>query len=187
MPVFTGMTTNFHFVSSRGISTIPKSTIKQKKGFFVNIKSSTIAVVSMLIASIAQAQGPSREELDMVARSPEYRVVAEQFVTAAAARDSTKLEKMLSPAITARTGKEGVQKFLNGQIVPFFADYKEIGRSVTTTNTTDASGNAGFAYYMYSVPKSGQPKPFVIYVLEENGQKVVGNILVNRFVEGRHK
>ena len=94
---------------------------------------------------------------------------------------------MLSPAITARTGKEPVQKFLSGEVVPFFTDYKEIGRSVTTTNTTDASGSTGFAYYMYSVPMTGQPRPFVIYVLEENGQKVVGNILVNRFVEGRHK
>ena len=123
----------------------------------------------------------------MAARSPEYRAIAEQFVMAAAARDSVRLEKMLSPAVTARTGKEGVQKFLTGQVVPFFADHKEIGRSVTTTNTSDASGNAGFAYYMYSVPKSGQPKPFVIYVLEENGQKIIGNILVNRFVEGRHQ
>jgi hypothetical protein len=123
----------------------------------------------------------------MAARSPEYRAAAEQFVAAAAARDSAKLEKMLSPAITARTGKEGVQKFLSGQVIPFFADHKEVGRSVTTTNTTDANGNAGFAYYMYSVPKSGQAKPFVIYLLEEKGLKVVGNILVNRFVEGRHK
>jgi hypothetical protein len=108
---------------------------------------SIITILFVLIASSALAQGgPSREELDMAARSPEYRAVAEQFVTAAAARDSAKLEKMLSPTITARTGKEGVQKFLSGQVVPFFADYKEISPSVTTTNTTDASGNSGFAF-----------------------------------------
>jgi hypothetical protein len=76
---------------------------------------------------------------------------------------------------------------LNHPAASCFADHKEIGRSITITNTTDASGNSGFAFYMYSVPKSGQQKPFVIYVLEENGQKFVGNLLVNRFVEGRHK
>lgn len=146
-----------------------------------------ITTLFLLAASIAGAQGPSREELDMAARSPEYRSVAEQFVAAAAAKDSANLEKMLSPALAARTGKEAIQKVMNEQVIPFFADHKEIGRSVTTTNTTDASGNRGFAFYMYSVPKSGQQKPFVIYVLEENGRKVVGNILVNRFVEGRHK
>ena len=149
---------------------------------------SIITALFLLIASSALAQGgPSREELEMAARSPEYRAVAEQFVTAAAARDSAKLEKMLSPTLAARTGKEAIQKVMNGQVIPFFADHKEIGRSATTTNTTDANGNTGFAFYMYAVPKSGQQKPFVIYVLEENGQKVVGNILVNRFVEGRHK
>jgi len=79
------------------------------------------------------------------------------------------------------------KKVLNGQVIPFFADHKEIGRSVTTTNTTDAGGSKGFAYYMYSVPKSGQQKPFVIYIVEESGQKFVANILVNHFVEGRHQ
>jgi hypothetical protein len=150
-------------------------------------KTTLITAFYVLLGSIALAQGPSREELDMAARAPEYRTVAEQFVSAAAAKDPAKLEKMLSPALSARTGKEAIQKVLSGQVIPFFADHKEIGRSVTTTNTTDASGNSGFAFYMFSVPQSGQPKPFVIYVLEENGRKVIGNILVNRFVEGRHQ
>ena len=150
-------------------------------------KTTLITAFYVLLGSLALAQGPSREELEMAARSPEYRTVAEQFVAAAAAKDAAKLEKMLSPTLSARTGKEAIQKVFTGQVIPFFADHKEIGRSVTTTNTSDANGNAGFAFYMFSVPKSGQPKPFVIYVLEENGHKVVGNILVNRFVEGRHQ
>ncbi len=107
----------------------------------------------------------------MAARSPEYRAVAEQFVAAAAARDPGKLEKMLSPAAVSRAGKEALQKVLNGQVIPFFADHKEIGRSVTTTNTTDAGGNAGFAYYMYSVPKSGQQKPFASMSLTRTDRK----------------
>lgn len=152
------------------------------------LKQSGIFFAFLLIAATARAQGgPSRQELDMAANSPPYRTVAERFVAAAAARDSIGVEKMLSPAIVARAGKEGVQKVIGGQILPFFAEHKEIGRSVTTTNTTDGSGNTGFAYYMYSVPKSGQQKPFVIYVVEENGRKVVANILVNHFVEGRHQ
>jgi hypothetical protein len=141
-----------------------------------------ILLVFLLITASAQG-GPSREELDIAAKSPAYRTVAERFVATAAARDAGDLEKMLSPAIAARAGKEAVQKVISGQILPFFAEHKDIGR----TNTTDGSGNTGFAYYLYSVPKAGQQKPFVIYVVEENGQKVVANILVNHFVEGRHQ
>lgn len=83
--------------------------------------------------------------------------------------------------------KEGRVRVLNGQVITFFADHTELGRSATTTNTTDAGGHTGFAYSMYSIPKSGQQKPFVIYIVEESGQKFVANILVNRFVEGRHQ
>lgn len=123
----------------------------------------------------------------MAAKSPAYRQIAERFVTAAAARDTQTLENLLSPAISARAGKEGIQKVLNEQVLPFFADYREIGRSVTTTHTTDANGNHGFTFYMYSLTKSGRKKPFVIYVIDEQGQKFVANILVNHFIEGRHQ
>jgi hypothetical protein len=142
---------------------------------------------ALLISPVYAQSGPSSQEIEMAARSPEYRAVAEQFVATAAAADVGKLERMLSPAAAARAGNEGMRKVLNGQVIPFFSDHKEIGKSVTVTGTTDASGNKGFAYYMYSVPLSGQQKPFVIYIVEEKGQKTVANILVNRFVEGRHK
>ena len=115
---------------------------------------------------------------------PEF---AKRFVAAAAARDTKTLENLLSPAISARAGKEGIEKILNEQVRPFFADHKEIGRSVTTTGTIDAHGYRGFTFYMYSMTRSGQKKPFVIYVVDEKGQKVVANILVNRFIEGLHR
>ena len=136
-------------------------------------------------AAIPQA-GPSPEELGMAARSPAYRAAADRFIAAAVAGDAATLERMLSPAIVARAGKETLVKVLSGQVIPFFAEHQETGRSVTTTNTTDGSGNQGFAYYMYSVNRAGQQKPFVIYVVDEGGQKAVANILVDQFVQGRH-
>jgi len=41
-------------------------------------------------------------------------------------------------------------------------------------------------FYMYMVSKADQLRPFVIFVIEENGAKVVANILLDKFVEGRH-
>ena len=141
-----------------------------------------------VLASGALAQGgPSREELDMAAQSPAFRAVADRFIAAAVAGDEAALEQMLSPAIVARAGKETLAKVLGGQVIPFFAGQKETGRSVTVANTADASGNHGFAYYLYSVTASGEQKPFVIYVVDENGRKTVANIVVNEFVKGRHQ
>jgi hypothetical protein len=90
---------------------------------------------------------------------------------------------MLSPAVVARTGAEAVERFLAGEVLAFFAPYKELARSVSVTRTADVRG---FAFYMYMVSATGELRPFVIYVIEEGGAKVVANVLVDRLVEGRH-
>jgi len=58
---------------------------------------------------------------------------------------------------------------LSDQATPFFADHGDLSRSETTTNTTDAGGNLGFAYSMYSVTEAGKRNPFIIYIVEEYG------------------
>ena len=68
-------------------------------------------------------------------------------------------------------------------MLPFFAPFQEFARSVSVTRTADAPG---FAFYMYMVEKTGEMRPFVIYVIEEGGARVVANVLVDLFVEGRH-
>ena len=151
-------------------------------------RTAAAVIITAALSSSAFAQsGPSREELNMAAESPAFRAVADRFIAAAVAGDAATLEQMLSPAIVARAGKETLAKVLGGQVIPFFAGQKETGRSVTVANTADASGNLGFAYYMYSVTRTGEQKPFVIYVVDENGRKTVGNIVVNEFVQGRHQ
>lgn len=120
--------------------------------------------------------------LEMAAQEEPFRRVAEAFVAAAAAGDTRRAEAMISPAAAARTGPEGVQRYLAGAVLPFFAPFREIARSVTVTRTAEVTG---FAYYMYMVSAGGELRPFVIYVVE-GGAKVVANILVDRFVEGRH-
>ena len=147
---------------------------------------SVLFTCAVACAAFAQG-GPTREEIDMASQSPAFRAAADRFVAAAVAGDAAALEKMLSPAIVARAGRETLAKVLGGQVIPFFAGQTETGRSVTIANTADASGNQGYAFYMYSVGASGEPKPFVIYVVDEGGQKTVANILVNQFVKGRHK
>jgi hypothetical protein len=135
----------------------------------------------------SSAGAPSVDELEMPARSASFRRVADEFVAAAAAGEAAKAHGMISPNLAERAGAEVVQQNLSGQVLPFFAQLREIGRSVTITQTTDAFGSTGFAFYMYLVPKSGEPRPFVIYIVEEKGKSVVANILVDHFVEGRHK
>jgi hypothetical protein len=119
----------------------------------------------------------------MAGQQDAYRSVAEEFVAAAARGDKMKTARMLSPATAAKAGADGVDRFLAGEVLPFFAPFQEFARSVSVTRTADAPG---FAFYMYMVEKTGEMRPFVIYVIEEGGARVVANVLVDMFVEGRH-
>jgi hypothetical protein len=120
---------------------------------------------------------------EMATQEGPFRSVAEAFITTAAAGNRRKLAGMLSPTIVAQSGADAVERFLAGEVLPFFAPYKELAHSVSVTRTADVSG---FAFYMYMVSTMDELRPFVIYVIEEGDAKVVANVLVDRLVEGRH-
>jgi hypothetical protein len=147
------------------------------------------AAMAALIAwgpGAGPAVGQARQgepNFEMATQERPFRSVAEAFITAAAAGNRRKLAGMLSPTIVAQSGADAVERFLAGEVLPFFAPYKELAHSVSVTRTADVRG---FAFYMYMVSTMDELRPFVIYVIEEDGAKVVANVLVDRLVEGRH-
>jgi hypothetical protein len=127
------------------------------------------------------------DDIRMAQESAPFREVADAFIAAAMAGDTTKVRDMLSPNLVGRMGAEAVDRALGQQILPFFAAGKEVGRSVTIAGTTDAHGSSGFAYYMWLVPQTGEQRPFSVYVVNEGGKRVVANVVPDRLVEGRHQ
>jgi hypothetical protein len=132
------------------------------------------ALLALVLAALPQSV-PAQDEA--------FRRVADDFIAAAAAGETAKAALMISPATAAKTGKEGVEHYLASQVLPFFAQLKEVARAVTVAPTAKVTG---FAYYMHMVSKVGQYRPFVIFVVEEGGAKVVANVTVDSFIEGRH-
>jgi hypothetical protein len=132
--------------------------------------------------ALAQADAAT-PDFAMSAQQQPFRSVADEFMAAATAGDATKSARMLSPTIVAKTGTEGVERFLTGEVLPFFSQFKGVGSSITVSRTADVTG---FVFYMYMVSKTDELRPFVIYVIEEGGAKVVANVLVDHFVATRH-
>src|SRR5262245_57112417 len=128
------------------------------------------------------AQGPAFAGVDF-AKQEAFRGFADEFIAAAVAGDAAKMTRMISPSVAARTGREAVARYLADHVLPFFAEYKELGRSISITGTQGAAGNT---FYMYMVAKTNDLRPFVVQVIEEDGARVVSNVLVDNFVEGRH-
>ena len=118
-----------------------------------------------------------------MAQQEAFRRFADEFIAAAVAGDAAKMTGMISPTIAAKTGREAVAGYLADPVVPFFAQFKDIGNSISIAQT---AGATGFSFYMYMVSTSGALRPFMVQVIEEGGAKVVTNVLVDNFVEGRH-
>lgn len=132
------------------------------------------------------------EYLEMQASSEAFRAVADSFITVAARGDAELTAAMISPNLAAQAGEEAVANVVANQVIPFFSEYYALGKSVTITETSDQFGSSGYAYYMWMEPRAiadaetPSPKPFVVYVVLEGDRIVIGNILVDHYVEGRH-
>jgi hypothetical protein len=121
-------------------------------------------------------------------RSAAFRRTADAFVAAAAAGDAARAEAMISANMLQRSGREAVRRVLATQVLPFFAAWGATARAANVSETTDAFGSHGYAFYLWLEPRDGgAPRPFVLYVVDEGGQPVVANVAVDRKVEGRHR
>jgi hypothetical protein len=158
-----------------------------RSGAFAIIALMIVAPTSASAQSQDQVPAPGPGSMPPVSQAPAqvelFRRAADEFIAAAAAGDMSKARQMISPATTSTSGPEAVERYLTGQVLPFFAEFKDVEKSVTISRTADA---VGFVFYMYIVSPTDKLRPFVIYVVEEGGAKVIANILVDSFVEGRH-
>jgi hypothetical protein len=127
----------------------------------------------------------TQDDLEMMNAESAFRGSVDAFLASAASGDAARTAAMISPNLRAQAGEGAVDSVVRTQVIPFFADFQKLGAK-TITLTTDQFGSKGFTYYAYALPASGAPKPFVLYLVRENGSIVVANVLVNRHVEGRH-
>jgi hypothetical protein len=149
----------------------------------------------LLIAAFASHALESRaaspgvvHDLRMAQDSQPFRQAADEFIARSMAGDVAGTQSLLSRSLVERTGGEAVTRALQSQIVPFFQRGREPGRSVTIARTTDASGQQGFAFYMWmEYAEAPTARPFTVYVVREQGRLVVANIVPDRLVEGRHR
>jgi hypothetical protein len=127
-------------------------------------------------------------DLEMREEEQPFGVFATEFLAAAASGDSTRAAAMISPKLRAQAGAAGVAQVLRTKVLPFFGEHPQPAGASTVTRTTTAFGDQGFAYSRYAArPGGGDRRPFVLYVVREDGRLVVANVIVDHHVEGRHR
>lgn len=102
-----------------------------------------LVIPAQAAPSVVPEQAPSSA---FPGQGSEFRIVAEEFITAAAAGNAVKVTQMLSTRVKEKTDATGVRRYVDDQLLPFFVAFKELAKTVTVTPT---AGVTGFAFYMY--------------------------------------
>ena len=159
-----------------------------------NFKSLMVLIASLQLAAInppAPAMTPSYEmtpsykekQSSETLQSDQYSLLVRQAVDLLVRADAAEFRKLLSPSLVARTesqlGAGGIDKIINEKFIPFFGGFVSLNSSAETLPTTDPLGHKGLALFYSFQTKDGVQRPFAIYVLDEDGRMVVGNLLLN--------
>ncbi len=130
----------------------------------------------------AQADDPASPADDpaLHERAKPYMDFADQILAAITTGQSGALRASLSPSTLASWMPEDVDLFVDKIVMPYFADYASPVNEQWVAPTTAPAGFTGFAFYRSFTTTDGRTKPYVLYVLEEDGRTVVGNLLVGR-------
>lgn len=136
--------------------------------------------------ALAQMQTAQADDLAMQARAQPYIAFADQILAAVTTGQSGALRASLSPSTLSSWSAEDVDLFVDAIVMPFFADYSTPVAEQWIAPTTHPAGFTGFAFYRSFTATNGRTKPYVLYVLEEEGRMVVGNLLVGKTFQDMH-
>lgn len=134
----------------------------------------------------AQEQPSVSDDLDMQARAQPYIAFADQILIALSTGQSGAFRASLSPTMIAAATPEELDAFVDKVVMPFFADYAAPGAEQWIAPATHPAGFTGFAFYRSFTTTNGRAKPYVLYLLEEDGRMVVGNLLVGKTYQDMH-
>lgn len=142
--------------------------------------------VALPVPARAQDAPVAEDDVAMRTEAKPYALFADQVVERLVAGDGNGFRALLSPTGVAAAPPGRIDTFVDGEALPFFADYGAPGPNVNLRRIKDPKGLTGFAFYTSFTSTGGQTKPFVLFVVEEGGRLVVGSLLVGKTFEDLH-
>ncbi len=133
----------------------------------------------------AEDPTPAAED-DYRARPDKYSVLVNEAVDALVKADADRFRNLLSPSLVKRTkatmGSGSIDTIIEQRFIPFFSDFEALNDAVETLPTSDADGHKGLVLFRSFTTEDGDQRPFAIYLLNEDGKLVVGNLLLNKLL-----
>jgi hypothetical protein len=77
-------------------------------------------------------------------------------------------------------GSGAVDKIIRERFIPYFSDFSRLTANAASMPTEDPEGHKGLALFRSFETEDHKEKPFVMYIVEEEGKLVVSNLLLNK-------
>ncbi|QHT65638.1 hypothetical protein GXP67_02630 [Rhodocytophaga rosea] len=151
----------------------------------VGAKQKSMQQNAQVLQQTDHSEAPVSEYMDMQQASASYHQMANWAVERLRSGDLTSVMRKFSANFMDYLGKEKVEKVFAEQMLPYFVGSTGIDASSTITMTTDSFGSKGFAFYLNLTSAEGK-KPFIVYIVNENNQLVVANLVLNKTYADMH-
>lgn len=155
-------------------------------GVFMKLLPIVLLAAPAFAPALADEVPSPAEDVEMHERAQPFIAFADQIEEALATGESGAFRASLSPTTLATWSKDDVNIFVDQIVMPFFADFADPVAEQWIAPTTHPAGFTGFAFYRSFTTADGRTMPFVIYILDEGGRLVVGNLLVGKTFQDMH-
>jgi hypothetical protein len=146
-----------------------------------------LALVSPAFADDDPAKAKAEREARFVAMKAEaepYLTFGNQVIDMLADGDAKHVKARMSPSAVRRNGEAKLDEFVDTKLIPYFAKFDKVDDEFTVVaRTNDDKGNKGFVIQYVFLEKDKTRRPLVMYVLREDEQYVIANIVPGRSIE----
>lgn len=124
--------------------------------------------------TVEEQQGFSRRIDDLFSRA----------ITALREGRADEFRGMLSSSTIDREtrGSDAIEKVIRTRFIPFFAGMKKLTATSASIPTQDPEGHKGIALGHSFLTHDGDERSFIMYIVEEDGELVVSNLLLDKTI-----
>jgi hypothetical protein len=156
------------------------------------VRTATLLLMLAIVApAFAADDDPAKAKADRDARftamkteAEPYKEFGDQVIDMLADGDAKNVKARMSPSAVRRNGEAKLDEFVDTKLIPYFAKFDKVDDDLTVVaRTEDDTGNKGFVIQYVFLDKDKARRPLVMYVLREDGQYVIANIVPGRSIE----
>ncbi|MBS1955085.1 MAG: hypothetical protein JST89_12935 [Cyanobacteria bacterium SZAS-4] len=131
--------------------------------------------------------GMTADDIEFEKSLPPYQANATKLVDLLIHGDEPGVFKLMHPVLSEKWSPAMLKNLLHQNLIPYFKDFQKSGREHYVTRAVMPGQKRGYTFYESFMDKSGNLKPYVIYMIEDHGTPRCASILLNKTYRDMHQ